>query len=89
MKRTPTPRSPLHRCSLGSQEILAPPASPRGDDPLVVRYGLEDGEAWGEVFFELHYAGHVAAAVAVVWRRPDRYYVFVFEVVLGVSVGGC
>lgn len=44
--------------------------------------GREDLEFGLEVFAKVHDRGDIAAAVAVVWSRPDSDHVLVFEVVL-------
>ena len=36
---------------------------------------------WLEVFAQVHDGGDVTTAVAVIWRGPHGYDVFVFEVV--------
>ena len=48
----------------------------------MVRYSTEDLKLLLEVFAEVHDGSDVAAAVAVVWRRPDGDDVLVLEVVL-------
>lgn len=65
------------------QEVLACPAPASRNSTSVVGDSGENGEVWVQVFAERHDGGDIAAAVAVVWRGPDCYYVLVFEVVLG------
>lgn len=48
----------------------------------MVRYSTEDLKLLLEVFAEVHDGSDVAAAVAVIWRRPDGDDVLVLEVVL-------
>ena len=48
----------------------------------MIRHGTEDLEVRLQVLAERHDAGDVAAAVAIVGRRPDGYHVLGLEVVL-------
>lgn len=47
----------------------------------MIRHGAEDFEIRVQVLAQCHDAGDVAAAVAVVGRRPDGHDVLVLEVV--------
>mmetsp|Transcript_33163 Transcript_33163/g.105757 ORF Transcript_33163/g.105757 Transcript_33163/m.105757 type:complete len:344 (+) Transcript_33163:85-1116(+) len=58
--------------SLGSQKVVWRWLL-RGDAALVLRRRLEDFEVLVEVLVQLEDGGDVAAAVAVVWRRPDGH----------------
>jgi len=64
------------------QKVLSSRTPPRRHSPPVLSNGAEDCEFGIQVFAERHYAGDVAAAVAVVWSRPDSYDVFIFEMIL-------
>ena len=64
------------------QEILSSALPTGRNSSPVVGNGAEDLEVWIQVFSECHYACDIAAAVAVVRRRPDRDDILVFEVVL-------
>lgn len=48
----------------------------------MVWHSGEDSKIWFQVFAEGHDTGNITTAVAVIWCRPDRYYVLVLEVVL-------
>ena len=74
------PVSPI--TTYGLQEILRPPPRSHWNSALVIRHGAEDGEAWVQVFAEIHDGGDVAAAVAVVGSGPDCYDGFVVKVPL-------
>ena len=65
-----------------AEEVLARPAPARRHRPPIVRHGLEDGKVGLHVLAQRHDGRHVAAAVAVVWRRPHRHHVLIGKVVL-------
>ena len=69
-----------------SKEVLSPASPSSWHGPSLVRNGAEDGKFGIELLVEVHDGGDVAAAVAVVWRGPDRHDVFIFEMILVASV---
>ena len=64
------------------QEVLGASTGGSRDGALFVRNGGEDGELGVAVLVQVHDGSDVAAAVAVVRRRPDGNDVLGFEVIL-------
>ena len=65
-----------------SKKVIRPPPRRRRHGPRLARNGGEDVELGIEILAEVHDAGHVAAAIAVVGRAPDRHHALVLEVPL-------
>ena len=68
------------------QEVLSACSSPCRHSTAVVGDSAEDGELRVQVFVNAHYRGNIAAAIAVVWRRPHCDHVLILEVILACKV---
>jgi hypothetical protein len=77
-----TARQVVGKTARHLQEVLAGTPSARRHSTPVIRHGAEDFEVRLEIFAERHDGGDVAAAVAVVGRRPDGDDFLRLEVVL-------
>ncbi len=64
------------------QKVLAPPSSTGRHSPPVIGYSGKDLKFRFQVLPKIHDGSNIAAAVTIVWSRPDGDYIFVFEVVL-------
>lgn len=67
------------------QKVIASSPTSRGHSTLVLRDGAEDTEFRLETFANVHDGRDIAAAVAVVGRRPDGDDGFLSEMVLILS----
>lgn len=67
-------------CSL--EEVFASAAAASRDSSLVLWDGREDGKLGVEVLSYIHDRGDIAAAVAVIWSRPDGNNRLLWEMVL-------
>lgn len=64
-----------------SQEILGAATGGRRNGPLFVGNRRKDGEFRIHVLGQIHNGRHVAAAVAIIGRRPDGHNVLGLEVI--------
>ena len=72
----------MNVCTTTLQKVLAPRTPTRRYGSFVVGHGAEDLEIGLQILAEVHDGSDVAAAVTVIWCRPNGNDVFVFEVVL-------
>lgn len=70
--------------SIQSKEILAASTSACRNRSPLVRHSAEDGKLGVELLVKIHDGRNIAAAVTVVWRRPDRHDILVLEVILSI-----